>query len=185
MRDDIGAAILIDSEEREVDRFDYNADFHSPLLRDVEGVSLERINFNGSSNDPNNWFSSSSTNNYATPGYANSQARLGEAKELIIHIDPPSFSPDLAGISDFTTIAYQFDEPGNVINITIFDSNGNVVKRLTENKLVGLSPSFTWDGTRDNGGRARIGYYMVLTEIISSEGKVSYIKDKVAIGTRF
>lgn len=185
MRDDNGAAILIDAEGTEIDRFDYNEDFHSPLLGNVEGVSLERIDFNGSSNDQNNWFSASSTNNYATPGYANSQARSGEARALLINIDPPSFSPDLAGISDFTTIAYQFDEPGNIISITIFDSNGRVVKRLTENKLVGTSPSFTWDGTSDNGGRARIGYYMVLTELISAEGKVSYIKDKVAIGTRF
>ncbi len=185
MRDDNGAAIILDSEGTEIDRFDYDEAYHSPLLGDAEGVSLERIDFNGSSNDENNWFSSSSTNNYATPGYANSQARVGEARELIISIDPPSFSPDLAGISDFTTIAYQFDDPGNVINITIFDSNGNIVRRLTENKLVGLEPSFTWDGTRDEGGRARVGYYMVLTEIISAEGKVSYIKDKVAIGTRF
>lgn len=185
MRDDNGAAIVLNNNGLEIDRFDYNEDFHSPLIADVEGVSLERIRYSGPSNDENNWFSASSNSNYATPGYANSQALSNEARRDILDIEPESFSPDLPGIANFTSLNYAFDEPGNVISITIYDANGRIVRRVTENKLVGTRPFFTWDGTKESGGKARIGYYMVLTEIISSSGRVSYLKDKVAIGSSF
>ena len=185
MRDSDGAAIILDSNGTEIDRFDYLASYHSPLLNDVEGVSLERISFNGNSNDENNWFSASSSGNYATPGYDNSQARAGEVSNQIISIEPQTFSPEISGTADFTTLSFNFEEPGNVLNVTIYDAAGNLIKRISQNKLVGTNTFFTWDGTKEDGRRARIGYYMILTEVISTDGSVSYLKDKVAIGGRF
>jgi len=185
MRDDNGAIIILDQEGLAIDRFDYDESYHSPLLDDNEGVSLERLRFNGDSNDENNWFSASAANNYATPGFANSQALMGEARNDIVIVEPLSFSPDISGTADFTTLTYNFDSPGNVLNINIFDANGNLIRRLSQNKLVGTTTFFTWDGTNDDGARARIGYYMILTEVINAEGRVVYLKDKVAIGGRF
>lgn len=185
MRDDKGATIIQNENGLVIDRFDYNETFHSPLLSNNEGVSLERLSFEGESNDENNWFSASSSNNYATPGFTNSQRINGEARNDVLTISPSSFSPEVTGKADFTTLNFNFDQPGNILNVTIFDANGNLIRRLSENKLIGTNAFFTWDGTKDDGSRARIGYYMVLTEIISAEGRVSYIKDKVAIGGRF
>jgi len=185
MRDDSGAAILLNSDGLEIDAFNYSEDFHSPLLSDDEGVSLERIVFTGESNDENNWFSASSSDNYATPGYANSQARPGGIVGQAMSIEPKTFSPDVSGAAPFTTINFNFDNPGNVLNVTIYDASGNLVKRVSENKLIGTQSFFTWDGTREDGTRARIGYYMILTEVINAEGQVQYLKDKVAIGGRF
>lgn len=185
MRDDKGAVIILDNTGRTIDRFDYDEAYHSPLLNDNEGVSLERLRHNGESNDANNWFSAVAATNYATPGFVNSQALMGDARNDIVVVAPLTFSPDISGTADFTTLTYTFDNPGNVLNVTIYDANGNLIRRLSENNLAGTTTFLTWDGTKDDGSRARIGYYMILTEVINAEGRVSYRKDKVAIAGRF
>ena len=185
MADDNGAAILLSASMEEIDRFDYDESYHSPLLDDNEGVSLERIRFSGESNDPNNWYSASSGVDYATPGYVNSQSRGTNQAVATVALDPPTFAPELAGVANFTTINYNFKSQGNMLNVSIYDANGNLIKRIAQNKLVGNQPFFAWDGTTEQGGKARVGYYLVLTEVISANGKVDYLKEKVAIGSRF
>ncbi len=182
---DEGTASLLKPDNTEIDAFDYNEDYHSPLLSSKQGVSLERINFSGASNDANNWFSASSTENYATPGYVNSQSITPGAQAGGIKIDPPAFAPDLPGGSNFTTLNYNFNTAGNTLSIKIIDADGKVIRQVTQNTIVGTEGFFTWDGTSDKGSKARVGYYMVLMEVISSEGRVSYLRDKVAIGSRF
>lgn len=56
-----------------IDAFDYKEDFHHPLLDDVNGISLERLNPDGPSQDANNWHSAAKFAGYATPTYQNSQ----------------------------------------------------------------------------------------------------------------
>ena len=146
---------------------------------------MERILFSGDSNDPNNWFSASSTEGGATPGYENSQSREPQAQAGAVKIDPPTFAPDIAGASNFTTLNYSFDDPGNTLNIRIVDAEGRIIKRISQNSVVGTEGFFTWDGSTEEGGKAKVGYYMIIMEVISSEGKISYIREKVAIASRF
>lgn len=180
-----GSVFLIDNGDEQIDSFDYDESYHSPLLNDVRGVSLERISFSGGSNDPNNWFSAASTENFATPGYGNSQSSIPTVQTGRIIVEPQTFAPDIPGGSDFTTLSYAFDTPGNILNVKIIDAEGNIIKHITQNAMVGTKGFLTWDGTTNEGGKARMGYYMVLMEVISSNGRVSYLRNKVAIGTRF
>lgn len=180
-----GTVSIINGNDLEIDSFSYDEGFHSSLLNDVRGISLERILFSGASNDSNNWFSASSTENFATPGYRNSQSISSNGQAGGITVNPPTFAPDLPGGNNFTTLNFNFNTPGNTLNIKIVDSDGKVVKQLTQNAIVGTEGFFTWDGTIDGGGKARVGYYMVLMEVISTEGRVSYLRNKVAIGSRF
>lgn len=53
--DDKGNVILVDINGKQIDYFHYNEDFHSNFLNDVEGVSLERISYEGPSNNQSNW----------------------------------------------------------------------------------------------------------------------------------
>lgn len=185
MPSDKGSVILQDATGQQIDGFDYDEAMHSPLLNSSKGVSLERLKYDAPVQDPNNWFSAASTANYATPGYVNSQAYGSQTTAEELAIDPPVFAPDVSGAANYTTINLSFDITGHAISVTIFDVNGNRIKRLVENKLVGQAPFFKWDGTRDDGRKARIGYYMVIAEIITAEGEVKYRYGKVAIGTKF
>ncbi|PWL30858.1 lamin tail domain-containing protein [uncultured Roseivirga sp.] len=182
---DEGTVFIYNLSNLEIDKFEYSEDYHSSLLDDPDGVSLERILFSAESNDSNNWFSASSTEGGATPGYANSQSRDPDSQPGAIRIDPATFAPDAAGAANFTTVNYSFDDPGNTLNIRIVDAEGRVVKRVTQNSVVGTEGFFTWDGSTEDGGKAKVGYYMIIMEVISSEGRISYIREKVAIASRF
>ena len=180
-----GTVFLYDNQGNTIDSFDFNESIHSPLLSETRGVSLERISFSGPSNDPNNWFSASQTEGFATPGYENSQSVNANAPPGIVQVDPPTFAPDIAGASNFTMLNYAFDDPGNTLTIKIVDASGEIVRTIVQNAIVGKEGFFTWDGTLSNGGKARVGYYMVLMEVISASGNVNYIRNRVAIGSRF
>jgi hypothetical protein len=180
-----GTVAVISENDVLIDLFDYSEDFHSALLDDVDGVSLERIRFTATTNDRNNWQSASSTEGFATPGYLNSQSQQSPNQNMTVNIEPKAFAPDVAGMANFTTINFIFDNPGNTLNVKIYDAGGNFVQDIAQNALVGTEGFFRWDGTYQNGSKARVGSYMIVFEIISPEGTVSLRKELVAIGTRF
>lgn len=182
--DESGTVVLLNNLNKVMDRFDYNEDIHLPLLKNKEGVSLEKINFDLASNDRNSWQSAASTENYATPGYRNSQFRQPTENAGGIHIDPPVFTPDEDGLDDYTTLQYAFAQGGSVATIRIFDSRGRQVKQLAQNQTLGTEGIFRWDGTNDNGEKARVGYYIIHVELFDLSGKVKQYKEKVVVGAR-
>jgi len=182
---DSGELSLLNSKSRIIDTLAYSEDYHSPLLTDPRGVSLERINASLPSNSRDNWFSASSTEYSATPGYANSQSRPLIPQSGEITIEPLAFAPESSTMANFATINYSFNNSGNTLNIRVIDANGNKVRELTQNTIAGRKGAVIWDGTTDQSQKARVGYYMILTEIISPDGVVRYSKNRVAIGTSF
>lgn len=180
-----GDLSIVTSEEIQIDSISYSEDYHSPLLSDVEGVSLERIKFSGNSDDANNWFSASSTEYSATPGYENSQSRATETQTGEIRIEPLVFSPESSNTANFATINYSFQTPGNTLNIKVVDAAGKIINELGQNIVAGKEGFFTWNGTTNKGGKARVGYYMILIEILPPTGPIRYIRNKVAIATHF
>ena len=180
-----GTVSILNPKGEMIDFFNYSADFHSSLLDNVKGVSLERIRFAAAGNDPNNWHSAAGTAGYATPGYANSQAQKAPGiPDDAILVKPQTFAPDVAGMAAFTSINFKFENPGNVINLSVYDAQGRLVKDIAKNALAGTQGFFRWDGTRQNGSKAPVGYYMILLEIIAPDGSVSLKKERVAIGSR-
>jgi hypothetical protein len=180
-----GTVVLTNNLDVVIDHFNYSEDFHSALLRDVNGVSLERISYSAPSNDPNNWRSAASTVGYATPGYKNSQFRMQISTEDVLTIDPKVFAPENLGIADYTTIKYKFDLGGNFGSLTIYDQQGRLIKKIAQNELLATEGFFTWDGTDENRRKVKIGYYLILFEIYNLSGKVEVLKESVAVGKTF
>jgi len=73
--DDEGSVAVVNSTGHVIDFFYYNRNFHSKMIRDEEGVSLERISFSNPTNDDQNWKSASAQSGFATPGLLNSNSR--------------------------------------------------------------------------------------------------------------
>jgi hypothetical protein len=74
--DDEGDVVVLNFQGDIIDEVKYKDDWHFKLIDNAEGVSLERIDPDGSSQDANNWHSAASTAGYGTPTLQNSQYKL-------------------------------------------------------------------------------------------------------------
>jgi len=180
---DEGSVYLLNNNNEVVDYFNYNEDMHFALLNSEDGVSLERIDYNRPTNDASNWHSAAESVGFATPGYENSQYLEAETGDEIT-ISPESFSPDNDGFEDVLNITYQFNEPGYVANIIIYDAKGRLIKNLVQNEYLGVNGTFSWDGINENNEKAAIGIYIVYAEIFTVTGDVKKFKKPCVVAGR-
>lgn len=182
--DDEGDVIALNFQGNIVDEVKYKDDWHFKLIDNAEGVSLERIDLSGPSQDETNWHSAASTAGYGTPTYKNSQYKLLNAISATVEVSPRVFSPDNDGIDDIATIQYTVTEPGYIANITIFDAAGRPVRNLVHNGTLGLKGYWNWDGLDDKGVKLPVGTYIVFTEIFNLQGKKSSFKNTVVLARK-
>lgn len=185
LSDDDGSVAILTDAKQVVDHFSYSKEYHSAFIKDVEGVSLERISFTEPTNDRNNWKSASTTSGYATPGFINSNSHtesIVSSEDVVV--SPEIFTPG-TGQPDFTEIQYKFNQGGYVANVKVFDANGRMIKELANNALLGAEGFIRWDGDREDGSRARIGYYMVWFEVFDTAGTVKTFRKRLAVASRF
>lgn len=182
LNDDAGSVAVVSETGLTIDAFSYSEEMHSPLLKDPEGVSLERISLEEPTQNISNWKSASSAAGYATPGYKNSNAQSdSELDENSVLIEPEIFSPSRVG-QDFAKIQYKFDEAGWTANIKIVDHQGRVIKEVANNETLATDGFFRWDGDRDDATKARLGYYFVWFEVFRLDGSVKTFRKRVVIG---
>lgn len=181
---DSGTVFLLNQDSIITEAFSYDEDMHFALLTDVNGVSLERLDFNRPATDMGNWHSAAETAGFGTPGLENSlYFPTGEAVGEV-SVEPEIFSPNGDDIDPVANINYSFNAPGFVATIRIYDSNGRLVRILASNDLLGSEGTFTWDGITDKGEKARIGAYIILFEAFSDKGDKSVHKLSVILGGR-
>lgn len=178
-----GNVVLLNEQGTIVDEVNYSDKWHYRLLKNAQGVALERIDYNGPS-VASNFHSASASSGYGTPGFINSQ-NLDEAEvKGQITVVPEVFSPDHDGIDDLLTIHYSFPAAGYVANITIFDASGRPVRYLQKNSLSGIKGYFRWDGLDDKDRKLPQGIYIIYTEIFNLEGKKKIFKNSVVLARR-
>jgi Lamin Tail Domain len=179
--DNDGTVALVSDEQKVGDFFIYSEDMHTPLLKDKEGVSLERISVLENTNDRYNWKSAASSVGFATPGYLNSNARPDNLPvDKSVSVEPEVFSPDRIG-QNFSKINYRFEQSGLVANVKILDQQGRLVKTIANNETIGLAGFFRWDGDREDGNRARLGYYIVWMETFDTTGQIQTFRQRIAV----
>lgn len=180
--DDEGTVVIVNELNKTIDEVFYSEAYHLQLLDDDDGVSLERIFPSGSSNDPRNFHSAAESVGFATPGYQNSQHSKPQEFGGNIGIQPEVFSPDQDGVDDLLFVNYQFDKPGYIGTLRIYDQEGRLVKMLANNELLATSGSFNWDGVNEQGTRASIGIYVLLFEVFNAEGETKTFKEPIVLG---
>lgn len=156
-----GTLYLTDRAGMVLDRMDYGDRMHAEILTDTRGISLERISGERSGSDVDNWHSAAAIEGYATPGRINSQAISEEETEQVFQIFPGVFSPDNDGYEDLLEMRVSTGEPGWVLSLWITDLQGNLLKKLANNHLVGAQSLYTWDGEYEKGGMVPPGFCVV------------------------
>ena len=179
--DNKGAVVLISLNGDIIDEVSYEDDWHFGLIDNDEGVALERIDPDVTSNNKANWHSAASTAGYGTPGYQNSQYKQVQDVKATIEVSPKIFSPDNDGRDDIATISYKVEEPGYVANIIIFDASGRIVRHLVKNDLLALKGSWNWDGLGEKNNKLSIGTYIVFAEIFNLQGKKKSFKKTIVL----
>ncbi len=183
LSDDEGSVLVLNDAGKILDEVFYSKEWHSTFIKSDEGVSLERIDPKSPSNNPVNWTSASSSMGFATPGFANSQQRPEkEIDEEDVLIVPEIFTPG-TGLNDFVQIQYRFDQ-GSVANVKVYDVQGHLLRTLANNETLGTEGFLKWEGERDDGTKARMGYYIVWFEIFNSAGLVKTYRKRVIVSSR-
>lgn len=182
--DDKGTVVLMDFQGKVLDEVVYDQRWHHKLISDPDGVSLERIDPLGSSNNSHNWHSAASTAGYGTPGYLNSQFRPGMITEDMISISPKIFSPDNNGVDDIARINYKTGTPGFIANVFIFDGSGRQVRHLVRNELLAAEGYWNWNGLNDQQQTLPIGVYIIQVEMFDPKGTVQRSRKAVVLAKR-
>ena len=179
--DDNGDAIILNTQGNIVDELQYDVSWQFPLIDNVQGVALERINYDAPTQSQSNWHSAATNVGYGTPTYKNSQYRIDQYAAGEISVYPQIFSPNNDGIDDFLSIDYTFPETGYVANITIYDAAGKMVRLLEQNALCGTEGKFMWDGLGEKNRQLIEGTYIVYTKVFDLNGKTKDFKNPVVL----
>lgn len=181
MPNDEGDIVLLDRQGSVLEELHYRATWHFPLLRDVEGVSLERIDPHGTTQDPTNWHSAATNVGGGTPTEHNSQQHGQDRTTGEWHVAPEVISPDMDGHDDLLTITYAFQQPGWSISVTVHDRDGRPVRYLCRHLLCGTSGALRWDGLDEQGRHPGHGAYIVVAEGFDLSGNHSVWRKRVSI----
>jgi hypothetical protein len=183
--DQFGNIALVSRDQKIMDLFYYISSYHHELITDDEGISLERISYADSTNNPDNWQSASSTAGYGTPTLVNSAHFSAPENHDLVTLQSSIISPDGDGMDDQLNIHYSIGQPGYVGNIEIYDISGHLVKGILKNKLLGTDGTITWDGYSDKGQIPGTGFYILRFEIYNLQGDRRLSKKKFVVTRKF
>ena len=164
-----------------IDYLEYNENLHYEMLSSTSGVSLERINFDVSTQNNHNWTSAAATSGYGTPGYKNSQYTDLIDSQDIITVTPDIISPNNDGFNDYATIRCQFNEENNRLTIRILNRHGQIINSLTNNILCGKDNFFTWDGGTNWGEKVSMDMYILKFEYWNNNGIKKCIQKSIGV----
>ena len=181
LNNDVDELSLLSPAGRLLDRVRYTDDWYGHSV--PKGTSLEKINPWLASQNSENWTASVAEQG-STPTEVNSVFVETPPVKTTLQIQPNPFSPDNDGQDDFTVISVQLPSATGYITCRIFDTRGRLVRTLVMNQPVGSTTHLVWNGLRDNGTPARLGMYVVLVELYSTQTSERYSLKGVVVLVR-
>lgn len=166
-------AVLVFQNEELIDSLLYTVEMHDIFIKNTKGVSLERVDFNVSTNTSGNFISAAASYGYGTPGYQNSQAANDDSLSYGVSLLNEKFAPYKDETLD---LHIGLPRGGMMANILVFNSAGNQVKKLRSNHRLGTRNIISWDGTDEQLNILPMGVYYIHTELYDSNGSLKTFK---------
>lgn len=151
-----------------IDSIQYSSEFHSALLSDVDGVSLEKIDTSQSGLLGRVWSSSSTNQNYATPGCLNVSI-VSSISSAYFSLKSPYFQRK-DPFNAQAVIQYKLDKPNYNVQMKVFDRRGILVKEIANNEVLGKEGNYFWDGLTEEGKNSAIGIYYIQIVAVHPDG---------------
>ncbi|MHB1178299.1 MAG: hypothetical protein ACYCZO_08215 [Daejeonella sp.] len=183
LNDDMGTAVLL-ADKIITDQFTYTEKMHFQLLKNFEGISLERSSFKLKADESGNFRSATSASGFATPGYKNSQQSIVPAGKEEFELSSKTFSPDNDGFEDLLQVNYHLSKPGMIASVTIYNDEGAIVKKLLKNFTLDSEGVFTWDGLNEFHSMSYSGIYIMSAEIFDTDGNVKRFRKSFALAVK-
>lgn len=173
-----GTALVLNKDQKEIDRFTFSPNLHTIPVKEQQGVSLERVSYQKETNDPSNWRSSPGKVKFATPGYANSISLSGEGADstevFAITVKTKVFRPlQLTEEEANWILEYSIPRDPVKLSLSAYDSDGVLVREIVRNKECKGSDRLLWNGTNSKGDIMPIGVYVLLLEYIDQKGNLA------------
>jgi hypothetical protein len=182
--DDAGIVVLY-SENSRIDQLNYSEKMHFALIKNPEGVSLERSSFTSLTNETGNFRSAAASAGYATPGYKNSQYAEntipGNAEVVFLS---KTFSPDNDGFEDLLSLNYNFPRSGMIANSSIYNDKGILIRKLIRNMTLSETGTITWDGLTETNELCPVGIYIVYLEVFNLDGTVKKYRKNCVLAAK-
>ncbi len=161
MPDDEFGLVLLRNDLLILDQVWLDEDFHSSFLGAREGVSLYRLTFKNQALHNEDWHSSPSVWNFASPGFAYSQA--DPTSEINWYCEPEYLSPNGDGHHDFIQLHYRL-KPRAWAQADIYDRFGHHYRKLLLGDDLPQEGYIIWKGQNDQGEDCPAGVYIAVLE---------------------
>ncbi|MDP3468025.1 MAG: hypothetical protein Q8S11_06805, partial [Daejeonella sp.] len=92
---------------------------------------------------------------------------------------------DNDGFEDLLEMNYQFPEPGKIANVSIFNVQGVLIKKLLKNFILNNTGSFIWDGLNEQNQPAAGGIYLLKAEFFDINGHISRFSKPFVLAVKF
>lgn len=143
-----------------IDKATYNVQFHSLLLRDTKGYSLQRISFNNEAHQALDWRS-------AEPSPGIPSAQIEEAENYVIQ-----FNEECWKRRSNENLQLEISKPleSALLDLRLFALNGNEICKITERHWISGSTNISWNGLRSNGEVILPGVYFLVANLYFENG---------------
>lgn len=163
-----------------VDEAVFSNDSYPAAMKDMKGISLERISTDLDPMSPQSWLPATQAADYGTPAAPNSQHYEGGAPAHSAFTPSTDvFTPDDSGSHTFLAIDYDLPGTGYTADVTVFDSRGTTVRHVARRELLPQQGTLVWDGQDDSGSTVRRGIYVVVIKADGPQGNVE--GDRIAV----
>ena len=147
------------------------------MIRNEEGISLERIDTEAPTQSEQNWRSASF--GMPTPGRQNSVFSESVNGPAGVSVNPEIFS--LKSPNAFTRIQLDFTKSDCFTTIAVFDLEGRMIRELADNQNLGSFGFFRWDGDRSDGRPVDPGFYVVVADVYNDAGYWRRYRSRVVV----
>ena len=183
LSDDGECLVLAKTNGEPLESFCFDPKMHHPLLKNHDGISLERVDPRQPANNRGNWQTASASSGYATPTAVNSQYKPFDLEQdNTLSLSPGYFTPDGDGVDDFLMIQFRTETPGWSATIRIYEATGRVVKTVANNEIMGMEGFWLWNGLDENHQPLNRGNYIVLLKMFNKDGQQKVVKKSCTIG---
>lgn len=81
-----------------------------------------------------------------------------------------TFSGDTINLQGTADISYTVSSDASAVSVSVYDSNGKLVRKINLGKIAAGENSYTWDGKDSDGNKLSDGQYSVKISAVDSSG---------------